>query len=104
MDEALASFQSTPKLLSQNSTNDSTDTVQRQDSVVLQIERQRSRLFKPRDSHREQATLAEKTQRRLDVCLLDTLVFFGREQYARECFPDLREGGPFVFVYRVARL
>src|SRR2546428_506542 len=48
MDEALASFQSTPKLLSQNSTNDSTDTVQRQDSVVLQIERQRSGVEKPR--------------------------------------------------------
>src|SRR5882724_4371400 len=95
MDEALASFQSTPKLLSQNSTNDFTDTVQRQDTVVLKIERLPSRIFKPRDPHREQATLAEKAQRRLDVCLLDTLVFVGRERYARECLPDLREGDPF---------
>jgi hypothetical protein len=80
MHEALASFQSTPKLASQNSTNDFTDTVQRQGAVVLKIARLRSRIFKPRDSHREQATLAEKAQRRLDVCLLDTLVFVGREQ------------------------
>ena len=80
MDEAIASFQSTPKLLSQNSTNDFTDMVQRQDTVVLKIERLCSRIFKPRDSHREQATLAEKAQRRLNVCLLDTLVFIGRER------------------------
>ena len=94
MDEAIASFQSTPKLLSQDSTNNFTDTVQWQDTVVLKIERLLSRIFKPRDSHREQATLAEKAQRRLDVCLLDTLVFVGREQYARECLPDLSEEGP----------
>src|SRR5690349_8719534 len=95
MDEALASFQSTPKLLSQNSTNDFADTVQRQDTVVLKIECLHSTIFKPRDSHQEQATLAEKAQRRLDVCLFDTLVFIGREQYAGECLPDLREGNPF---------
>jgi hypothetical protein len=94
MDEAIASFQSTPKLLSQNSMNDFTDTVQRQGTVVLKIERLCSRIFKPRDSHREQATLAEKAQCRLNVCLLDTLVFVGREQCARECLPDLPEEGP----------
>src|SRR5882724_13600806 len=96
MDEAIASFQSTPKLLSQNSTNDFIDTVQRQDTVVLKIERLCSRIFKPRDSHREQATLAEEAQRCLNICLLDTLVFVGREQYARECLPDLPEEGPLV--------
>jgi len=61
----------------------------------LKIERLHSMIFKPRDSHRGQATLAEKAQRRLDVCLLDTLVFIGCEQYARECLPDLRDGNPF---------
>src|SRR5882762_7066999 len=80
MDETLASLQSTPKFLSQNSTNEFTDTVQRQDTVVLKIEPLHSRIFEPRDPHRKEATLEEKAECRLDVCLLDTLVFIGRER------------------------
>jgi hypothetical protein len=53
-----------------------------------------SRIFEPRNSHRGQATLAEKAQCRLNVCVLDTLVFCGREHYARECLPDFPEHGP----------
>jgi hypothetical protein len=94
MEEAIASFQSTPILLSQNLTNDFTNALQRQDTVVLKIERPFSRIFKPRDSHREQATLAENAQCRMKVSVLDTLAFVGREHYARECLPDLPEHGP----------
>jgi len=37
MDEALASFQSTPKLLSQNSTNYFPDAIHGQDTVIIKI-------------------------------------------------------------------
>jgi len=47
------------------------------------------------DSYRGQATLAEKAQRRLYVCLLDTLVFLASEQNTRVCFPDVLEHDPF---------
>jgi hypothetical protein len=76
MDEALTSFQSAPKLLSQNSTNDFSYSVERQDSVILKIERLHS-IFKSSDLHRGQSALAEKAQCHLDICILDTLVFGG---------------------------
>jgi Domain of unknown function (DUF6438) len=60
MEEAIASFQSTPILLSQNLTNDFINALQPKDAVVLKIQPPFSRIFKPRDSHRQQATLAEK--------------------------------------------
>lgn len=39
----------------------------------------------------------EKTQCRLDVCLLDAFVLVRREQKSREDLPDLREGRSFDF-------
>src|SRR5580704_193186 len=93
MDKALTSFQSTPKLLSQNSTNDFSNSVERQDTVVLKIEHLHS-IFKSRDLHRGHTTLAEKAQCHLDICIFDTLVFGGGERYARKRLPDLPEEGP----------